>query len=97
MIWPDMPKTLRQGAVWLLLGYTISVWAGWMHPPWSALEQARQREERTANQILQSEREVQLLRYQMDQVRGELNRVNGKLEEMAMVLYSMEARSARVR
>jgi len=96
--WPvNLPGSLRNGLTWILMGYVFASWVGWMEAPWQ--RSATQRDEwvkahATAVAGLEDQgRSIVVLQDRDQRTRGDLDAIRGKLDEMAMVLYSLERRS----
>lgn len=95
-----LPKAISIGCVWVTSTIVVVMWLGWMDPPWMVtsrqreeLEIAKERERISERRAEDAERAILLLRYQMDESRAERAQIKAKLDEMAMVLYSMERRT----
>lgn len=87
-----LPKTLAIGAGWIAATIGVLSWTGWLEPPTLAAARARDDQQRAELRAQAAENAIVLLKYQQEQTNEELRRVNGKLDEMAMVVYSMERR-----
>lgn len=88
-----LPRTIGTGMAWIAAAAAFASWAGWLEAPNSAAERARIQQQQAEQRASESERAIVILQYQNQMTAAELNRMNGKLDEMAMVLYSMERRS----
>jgi hypothetical protein len=94
---PPMPRSL-QSAIWSIVCFVIfATWVGWLEPPWQRA--ATQRDEwADAHAIavagLEDQRRKLLVLEDRDgRTQLDLNAIREKLDEMAMVLYSLERRS----
>jgi hypothetical protein len=90
---PNLPKSIGQGVLWIMAAAALATWAGWLEPPGSVQAAAEQRARAAEQQAREAEQSIVVLKYQQDATNQELKRINGKLDDMAMVLYSLERRS----
>jgi hypothetical protein len=94
---PAVPRSLQTGVAWLLAGSVFAAWVGWMEPPWQRA--AQQRDDWAAAhaaavaRIEQQDRAIAVLQDREVRAQVDLSAIRGKLDEMAMVLYSLERRS----
>jgi nitrogen fixation protein FixH len=90
---PNLPKSIGQGLLWIMAAAALATWAGWLQPPGSVQAAAELRARVAEQQAREAERSIAVLQYQQDATNQELKRINGKLDDMSMVLYSLERRS----
>lgn len=88
-----LPKTIAHGIAWISFAAVFASWAGWLEPPNLVAARARAQIEQSEKRAADAERAIWVLQYQQQATASELTRMNNKLEEMAMVLYSLERRS----
>ena len=90
---PHVPKWVGQGVLWLLLYASMGSWFGFVTPPWESAAKDREALSAVTTRAQQAEQAIYLLQWQQEQTSRDLQEVKNKLDEMAMVLYSLERRS----
>lgn len=90
---PQVPKWLGQGVLWIALAYTVGSWAGIVQSPLDIINR-QQAEVAAMTQRAQTAQDaINMLQWQQQELQLDLAEVKAKLDEMAMVLYSLERRS----
>lgn len=93
----NLPSSLRTGFTWVMIGYVFASWVGWMEAPWQRA--AEQRDEwaqayaTAVARIEQQDRSLNGLQIRDERTQKDLDAIRLKLDEMAMVLYSLERRT----
>jgi hypothetical protein len=94
---PHMPSSIKNGILWVICAGLLATWAGWLEPPWVVA--GRQRDEWMRAHAVASAisdehaRSIVVLQDRDTRTQQELSAIRGKLDEMAMVLYSLERRT----
>lgn len=92
-----MPTSIKNGILWVVCAGLLATWTGWLEPPWVAA--TRQRDEwvrahaAASAQTEDHARSIVVLQDRDSRTQLELAAIRGKLDEMAMVLYSLERRT----
>lgn len=92
----NLPRSLRTGLLWIISAYMVAAAAG-VEMPWTATsrrldEWVKAHAEATAT-IHSLGQDIRILQDREIRHDSEMNRISGKLDEMAMVLYSLERRT----
>lgn len=90
---PPLPKSVTHAAVTALAVVSVLTWTGWLTPPWSVAAQQKEESAHVAKTIRAQADALLLLNERDAQRERSIERISGKLDEMAMVLYSLERRT----
>lgn len=94
---PKVPTWAKTGVLWVVVAAAFATWTGWLEPPWVRL--ARETSAREAYEVAidaqqkAADRAILVLQMEQQHTSQELAMIRAKLDEMAMVLYSMERRT----
>lgn len=92
----NLPRSIRNGAIWLACGAFVASAAG-VEMPWTATSRRLDewvKAHATATATIGAQGEaISILQERERRHDAEMARVAAKLDEMAMVLYSLERRS----
>lgn len=97
MTLPHMPPSIKNGLIWVASSWGLAIWLGVTEAPWASV--AKQREaaevvaERVAERVSRQGESILVLQERERQTQQSLDRITAKLDEMSMVLYSMERRT----
>lgn len=88
-----VPKWLGIGVLWIGVTYWAGSWLGVAMSPRELIAGQRAEVIAVTNRAQQAEQAIYLLQWQQQQTQQDMAEVKAKLDEMAMVLYSLERRS----
>ena len=91
---PNLPKNIGPGVLWILAAAAFAMWTGWLQPPWERVAEERRHQEEADKLSRDQATAIYLLQYQRQETINELNRINARLDELSMVVNSMERRTA---
>jgi hypothetical protein len=89
----SMPKTLKDIALTVMVVVSALTWTGWLTPPWTVAALAKIEATAVAQTIREQADALILLNERDTQRERSILQIQQKLDEMAMVLYSLERRS----
>ena len=91
-----MPKSLQSAVVSVVCAAAFATWVGWLEPPWQRAASQRdkwmQAHAKAVATIEQQGRSILVLEDRDGRTQNDLDAIREKLDEMAMVLYSLERR-----
>lgn len=88
-----VPKWLGQGVLWIALAYWIGSFLGVAMSPRELIAGQRAEVAAVTARAQKAQEAIYMLQWQQQQTQQDLSEVKNKLDEMAMVLYSLERRS----
>ena len=92
----NMPRSIRNGLMWVVCAWVLASWLGF-EAPWQRAAQDREEwvkaHAAAVATIEQQGRAIVVLQERDTRSQQDLSAIRGKLDEMAMVLYSLERRS----
>lgn len=94
---PGLPREIRHGVAWVVSATLLATFLGIVEFPWQSARKTRDEwaiahAAATARLELQA-REILVLQDRDKRTQDDLQKITSKLDEMAMVLYSLERRT----
>jgi hypothetical protein len=94
---PGLPREVRHGLAWVGIVGALASSLGIIEFPWQSARKTRDEwaiAHASATALIQSQgREILVLQDRDKRTQDDLSKISNKLEEMAMVLYSLERRT----
>jgi hypothetical protein len=92
----NLPRSIRNGLAWMAMAWLLATWLGF-EAPWQRASKDRedwvQAHAVAVAQTEQQGRAIVVLQDRDNRTQSELAAIRQKLDEMSMVLYSMDRRS----